>query len=238
VAEYQARGIVHFHAVIRLDAPGEDYQPPPPRYTADLLCDAIGQAAAAVTLAIDHEDQAVRLGFGAQTDTRAIRHGSDLPGTGQALNGQAVANYIAKYATKTLTAPGLPAQRLRHKVEVEALRCSRHFKQMITTAWQLGSAHATGEPRFRQWAHMLGYGGHFLTKSRRYSVTFGQLRQARADHRRALHHPDGERDPWGRPLDETVVLVLKTWAYAGTGHITATSGAELALASADMARGR
>ena len=32
VAEYQARGVVHFHAVIRLDAPGEDYQPPPARY--------------------------------------------------------------------------------------------------------------------------------------------------------------------------------------------------------------
>ena len=30
---------------------------------------------------------------------------------GQALDGQAVANYIAKYATKTL-APGLPSQRL------------------------------------------------------------------------------------------------------------------------------
>ena len=35
VAEYQARGVVHFHAVIRLDAPGEDYQPPPATYTAD-----------------------------------------------------------------------------------------------------------------------------------------------------------------------------------------------------------
>ena len=55
---------------------------------------------------------------------------------------------------------------------------------------------------------MLGYGGHFLTKSRRYSVTFGQLRKARTDHRRAARHPGGERDPWGRPLDETVVLVL------------------------------
>ena len=55
---------------------------------------------------------------------------------------------------------------------------------------------------------MLGYGGHFLTKSRRYSVTFGQLRRARTEHRKAQRHPDGERDPWGRPLDETVVLVL------------------------------
>ncbi len=33
VAEYQAQGVVHYHAVIRLDAPGEDYQPPPPRLT-------------------------------------------------------------------------------------------------------------------------------------------------------------------------------------------------------------
>ena len=75
---------------------------------------------------------------------------------------------------------------------------------------------------------MLGYGGHFLTKSRRYSVTFGQLRAARTDHRRAQRHPDGERDPWGRPLDETVVLVLPTiWTYAGTGYTTAPA-AELA----------
>ena len=58
VAEYQARGVVHFHAVIRLDASGEDYQPPPAPYTADLLCDAIDQAAAAVRLAIDHDGPA------------------------------------------------------------------------------------------------------------------------------------------------------------------------------------
>jgi hypothetical protein len=60
VAEYQARGVVHFHAVIRLDTPGDDYQPPPARYTADLLCDAIGQAAAAVTVITGSR---FRLGF-------------------------------------------------------------------------------------------------------------------------------------------------------------------------------
>jgi hypothetical protein len=83
---------------------------------------------------------------------------------------------------------------------------------------------------------MLGYGGHFLTKSRRYSVTFGQLRTARADHRRTLRYPDGERDPWGRPLDDTTVLILKTWTYAGTAYNPATPGAEMALAAADRAR--
>jgi hypothetical protein len=82
---------------------------------------------------------------------------------------------------------------------------------------------------------MLGYGGHVLTKSRRYSITFGQLREARTDHRRAHRHPDGERDPWGRPLDETTVLVVKTWTYAGTGSTGADDSA-LALASAARAR--
>jgi hypothetical protein len=30
VAEYQHRGIIHYHTVIRLDAPGDSHQPPPP----------------------------------------------------------------------------------------------------------------------------------------------------------------------------------------------------------------
>jgi hypothetical protein len=44
-----------------------------------------------------------------------------------------------------------------------------------------------------------------------------------------------ERDPWGRALDETVVLVLSTWTYAGTGHAS-TADTQLALASAAQAR--
>ena len=238
VAEYQARGVVHFHAVIRLDAPGDGYRPPPPGIDAAMLCDAIRQAATAIRLtAADGPGTAVTLTFGAPqgTDVRPIRR-DDLAGTGQPLNHQAVANYIAKYATKTLTAPGLPPHRLQHQVDIEHLRCSAHHRRMITTAWQLGGRRRTGQARFRAWAHMLGYGGHFLTKSRRYSVTFGQLRKARADHRRAERHPGGERDPWGRPLDETVVLVINAWTYAGTGYTGATADVQLALASAARAR--
>jgi hypothetical protein len=235
VAEYQARGVVHFHAVIRLDAPGEDYQPPLTSYTADLLCDAIDQAVAAVALTVEPGGQVVMLGFGAQTDRRPL-HRDTIVSSGAPLDAVAVANYIAKYATKTLTAPGVPDTRIRHASEITGLRCSAHFRAMITTAWDLGARQATGDVRLRQWAHMLGYGGHFLTKSRRYSVTFGQLRAARTSYRRAQRHPDGERDPWGRPLDETVVLVLTTWTYAGASHNTATPGAELAAASAALAR--
>jgi hypothetical protein len=236
VAEYQARGVVHFHAVIRLDAPGDDYQPPPGGITADLLADAIGQAAAAVAFTVDYGDQAVILTFGAQTDTRPVRRDT-IVATGQPLDIDAVANYIAKYATKSLTVPGVPDSRIRHQVDIDHLRCPAHYRRMITTAWQLGHGRGISDPRFRAWAHMLSYGGHFLTKSRRYSVTFGQLRTARAEHRRATTQPPAPvRDVWGRPLDETVVLVLTTTigGYAGRGH--ATPGAELAAASAARAR--
>jgi hypothetical protein len=239
VAEYQARGVVHFHAIIRLDAPGDDYLPPPARFTTDMLCDAIRQAAATVsiTTGTGPGQPARQLTFGAPqgTDVRPIRHRNGLPATGQPLSAQAVANYIAKYATKSLDVPGLPDRPVKAAADIDAVRCSRHHKQMMTTAWQLAAHQATGNPRLRKWAHMLGYGGHFLTKSRRYSVTFGQLRRARVEHRRAQRHPNGERDPWGRPLDETVVLVLSDWSYDGTGYTT-TGGAELALASAARAR--
>jgi hypothetical protein len=236
VAEYQHRGVIHYHAVIRLDAPGDDYHPPRPGYDADLLCEAIRRAAAAARLVLgpdpDHPDlPSLRLGFGAQTDPRPIRHHHT---TGQQLTVQAVANYIAKYATKTLTAPGLPDHRLRDAQDMDGLSCSRHYRQMIVTAWRLGRPKACGD-QLRKWAHMLGFGGHFLTKSRRYSITFGQLRKARTEHRRTQHHPDGETDPWGRPLDDTVVLVLGTWTITGTGYRT-NAEADLAMAAAARAR--
>jgi len=262
VAEYQARGVVHFHAVIRLDRTPdagfdvEPYDPPHPFFTTDLLCEAIKRAAAAVVVPTDIRANpawpALTLRFGAQIDTKPIRHGDDLPGTGRKLSVQAVGNYIAKYATKALDAPGLPDRPLRSAPDIEGLRCHRHYKQMIITAWELGggiyvparlrgtawelggSRLVPARSRLCKWAHMLGHGGHFLTKSRRYSTTFGRLRRDRTEHRKAQRHPNGERDPWGRPLDESVVLILENWTYAGTG--CTTPGDELALSSAAHAR--
>jgi hypothetical protein len=227
VAEYQARGVVHFHAIIRIDANTDDdsYAPPPYRWTADVLADAIQAAAssASVTADVGGTGQAVLLRFGAQTDTRPIRSG-----TSDALTRTAVANYIAKYATKTADAPGLPSYRLNSVLEIGALRCPPHYRRLIETAWALG---------YQQWAHCLGYGGHFLTKSRRFSVTFGQLRTARQQHRRTQRHPDGELDPWGRPIDETTVLFLGDWHYAGSGY-QASDAHALALMSSANARKR
>jgi hypothetical protein len=147
----------------------------------------------------------------------------------------------------------LPDRPLRSARDIDGLRCHRHYKQMITTAWDLGGgiyipARLRGTAYelcggrlvpsrswLCKWAHMLGHGGHFLTKSRRYSTTFGRLRRDRQDHRKTQRHPGGERDPWGRALDDTVVLILHTWTYADVGYAT-TPGAQLALASAARAR--
>jgi hypothetical protein len=227
VAEYQARGAVHFHAVIRLDANTDDgsYAPPLSLWTADILAAAITAAASSATVTADvgSTGKTLLIRFGEQTEPRVIRSG-----TSGALTRTAVANYIAKYATKTADAPGLPSYRIRSRLEVQALRCPPHYRRLIETAWALG---------YEQWAHCLGYGGHFLTKSRRFSVTFGQLRTARKEHRRAQRHPDGQLDPWGRQIDETTVLFLGDWHYAGSGY-QASDAHALALMSADAARKR
>ena len=242
VAEYQHRGIIHYHAVIRLDAAGDDYQPPSPRYTAQLLEQAIRATVAAVRYdiaAVTGDDSPLRrvLRFGTQTDVRAIRQTTSLPGTGKALSVQAVANYIAKYATKTINAAGLPDQPVHSAADIDALACSQHYKQLIATTWALGKDPAAAVLGLNRWTHTLGYRGHFLTKSRRYSVTFTSLRRARTEYRRAQRHPGGELDPWGRPLDDRIVLTVSTWEYAGTGH-TGTAERALALAAAARARER
>ena len=236
VAEYQVRGVVHYHAVIRLDAAVPDagtYLPPPhPWHDARLLVQAVGGAAAACFLTLDNDGTGHphTLTFGTQTDITVIRDGGVTIESNGALSAQAVANYIAKYATKTADAPGLPTSRLTRLDDIATLRCSNHHKAMMTMAWELGR-------KARRWAHTLGYGGHFLTKSRRYSVTFGQLRKARADFKRH-QRPGADLDPWGRPLDDTIVLVIKTYTWAGTGYTRTTDGAANAARAENLARSR
>jgi excisionase family DNA binding protein len=242
VAEHQHRGIIHYHAVIRLDAAGPGCQPPPARYTVQLLEDAIRATVAAVgydTAAVTGDDPLLRriLRFGTQTDVRPIRQTSGLPGTGRVLSARAVANYIAKYATKTASNLELPDRPVGSAAEIDALICSQHYRRLIATSWALGKNPAAAQLGLNRWTHTLGYRGHFLTKSRRYSVTFTALRRARIDYRRAQRHPGGELDPWGRRLDERVVLTVSTWEYAGTGHGN-TAERALALAAAARARER
>ena len=84
-----------------------------------------------------------------------------------------LAAYIAKYATKGTGAHEGADRPIRDIAHVEHLRLPDHHRRMITTAWQLGGRPDYAGLQLRRWAHMLGFRGHFLTKSRRYSTTFG-----------------------------------------------------------------
>ncbi|MEW2403429.1 replication initiator [Streptomyces sp. NPDC046862] len=213
VAEYQKRGAVHFHAVIRIDGPTGGDTSPPAWATAELLTDAIGTAAARVQVdgpVIDGRAHA--FGFGGQLDVRTIRS-ADFNG-GQELTERAVAAYIAKYATKGAeTATGALDRPLKFAAELAQLDISDHARRLIRTAWALGARKELEELRLRAWAHMLGFRGHFSTKSRRYSTTLGALRDARAEWRRAQAAAAAATDE--RATDTTYVLAH--WVFAGTG---------------------
>jgi hypothetical protein len=85
VAEYQKRGAVHFHAIIRLDAATDCGCPacvaPPAGFTAELLEAAVREAAEAVTVPcpVVDEDQGVTLvaRWGEQLDVRHITEAGD-----------------------------------------------------------------------------------------------------------------------------------------------------------------
>ncbi|TLQ45150.1 replication initiator [Streptomyces marianii] len=210
VAEYQKRGAVHFHAVIRIDGPEGGATAPPAWATPELLTDAIRAAATAVRVdgpVID--GRAHTFTFGRQLDVRTIRS-ADF-NDGQELTERAVAAYIAKYATKGAeTATGALDRPLKFLAELAQLDISDHGRRMIRTAWTLGARKELAELRLRAWAHMLGFRGHFSTKSRRYSTTLGALRDARADWRRAQAVPT-------LPGEGETTLVLAHWVFAGTG---------------------
>ncbi|MFJ4078633.1 replication initiator [Streptomyces iakyrus] len=210
VAEYQKRGAVHFHAVIRIDGPSGGDTPPPTWATAELLTDAIRTAAAKVRVdgpTIDGRTHAFT--FGRQLDVRTIRS-ADF-NNGQELTERAVAAYIAKYATKGAeTATGALDRPLKFAAELAQLDISDHARRLIRTAWFLGARKDLEHLRLRAWAHMLGFRGHFSTKSRRYSTTLGALRDARAQWRRTQAATSNGPEP------ETT-YVLAHWVFAGTG---------------------
>jgi hypothetical protein len=78
---------------------------------------------------------------------------------------------------------------------------------------------------------MLGFGGHFLTKSRRYSITFALLRNGRIEFRRTQTAGPEQTEPGEQPT----TLVVNFLQFVGAGWHT-TADALLANTSAAMAR--
>ncbi|GGX92998.1 replication initiator protein RepSA [Streptomyces anandii] len=211
VAEYQKRGAVHFHAVIRFDGPEGPDTPPPAWATLNLLTDAIRAAARVEVDVPPAGDQPARtLQWGEQIDVRPIRAFGD----GQEITEQAVASYVAKYATKAAETTGTVDRRIGNKEALELLGVPDHPARLIAACLDLHALYP--DRKLRDWAHMLGFRGHFSTKSRRYSTTLGALRQVRADYRAAQ-----QRQALGLPNpddEEATTLTLAHWAYAGHGH--------------------
>ncbi|MEU6868038.1 replication initiator protein RepSA [Streptomyces sp. NPDC046876] len=216
VAEYQKRGAVHFHAVIRFDGPAGPDSPPPAWATLDLLTDAICAAAARVRVVLPANPKHGFvnnwvLQWGDQIDVQPI----GAFGSGEDLTEQAVASYVAKYATKAAETTGTVDHPVGNKEALLLLGVPDHPRRLMEACMDLDGAYP--DRRLRAWAHMLGFRGHFSTKSRRYSTTLGALRQVRADYRAAQQRASlGLPDPDEHP--ESTLLVVAHWAYAGHGY--------------------
>jgi hypothetical protein len=211
VAEFQARGAVHVHAVIRLDGPDGPDTAPAGGATAQRLAEAVARTAARVSVTVagpDGRELIVR--WGSQIDVRPTTRNAN----GGDADGNAAAGYLAKYATKDAGAGGGLDRRIRVKGVIEAAELTEHARALMRCAWTLS-------PR---WAHTLGFRGHFLTKARRYSVTFAALRGVRAQYR-------AQADPWltqirAKAIGDEVVI-RRSFRYAGSG----LSPAERAVAA-------
>ena len=221
VAEYQRRGLVHFHAAIRLDGPEGAASAPPAWATKEALAVAIRAAGRSASVETVRPDGSVlELAFGPQLDIRDITGTTDTDagtrtdagegGSGR-VGAERVASYVAKYATKSTGAHDGPDRRVRSLDEIEALTVSAHHKAMMRTAWHLGGLGQYGELNLRKWAHMLGFRGHFLTKSRMWSTTLTELRAIRSRFR--LAEVLAELD-----VSEDEVIVVNDWEAVGFGH--------------------
>ena len=250
VAEYQLRGIIHFHALVRLDGPKDAgaFAPPPVQGSARLLAEAFRTAAGSVRFAAapagDHDPTRV-LGFGEQVDARPVsrtaREGLDT----HELSAEQVAGYIAKYASKsaedisptTRDSPHVKA--IKETVARLAYACatSRTLRD-----WPTDSKGRRPYETLGKWQHMLGFPGHFATKSRRYSTTRAAIKSERRRYQIARSNSDHAQrvldltgtDP-AADADEETTLVVGQWQYVGMGWLT-DGDAALATAAAVWTR--
>ena len=225
VAEFQARGLVHFHAIIRLDGAEDRATAPGVQVSSEELCDAIRQAAGRAHIHGDVGDgETIAIRFGEQLHTRVLGGAEE----GRELSPGQVAGYVAKYSCKAsheqITTRDSDPDRWRGRGVPEQLI------EMAAAALRL--AERPGLGGVARWVHMLGFRGHFVTKSRGYSTRLGDLRAARATYRA---HQDEAPDEAQDDSDSTVVLSV--WEYMGSGYrnpgdVLLAAGVEASLRAA------
>jgi hypothetical protein len=233
-AEMQRRGVIHFHAVIRLDGANpydkkdKTIYPLPAGFTAQDLKDAVAHASGTAFTTKPHPIHADGwcVAWGDQILTKVITTGVD----GDITDG-AVAAYVAKYATKSTEVTGHASGRLTPEtVEVYGNPNGTHARRLVAASWELGQPREWR--RLCRWAHVLGFGGHFFTKSRTYSVSFTFLRDQRIVFRRAESGGPGRNEA---VPEAPTTLAVNFLQFVGAGWHT-TADAMLANTSAALAR--
>jgi hypothetical protein len=213
VGEYQRRGLLHVHVVIRLDKAqptyrAEEIRRPAPSFTAELLADAVRVAVTDVSCPIVADVEG-EIRWGTEIDIAPIRPDQ----------AKARAGYLAKYATKSTEQAG----GVLHPVDPDdpsTLPAREHPRRFVIRGLELGRTVALRELRLSRYAHTFGARAHCLTKSRRYSTTFGTLR---ADRERHVHEQLLKRstDAAQRALAEHAHGRRSHFRFVGVGHITA-----------------
>ena len=139
-------------------------------------------------------------------------------------------------ASKATEALGVTLRPRIGEADLDSLDVPAHVAELVRACWELGGHAELDRLRLRAWAHMLGFGGHFASKSRRYSTTLRALRRARVAY--AIRRRRGDAlplDAWGRPEDDQAVIVVASWTYLGCGY-QSTGEAWLAASAAARAR--
>ena len=209
VVEFQRRGSVHMHAVIRADGPGGPGDAPPDWVDLEVLQVAVKAAAMKVSVSVPTTDGGTRvLKFGDQVDARPIV-GGDVDDRDQ-VSARGAARYVAKYVVKGDIEGLMLDTRLRSAGQIELTPLSEHGRQFMRTAWRLGELECYRHLRLQAWAHQLGFRGHVATKSRMYSTTYTALRLARAEARRA--------EIGSQAFESVGVTFQKKWAFHHQGH--------------------
>ncbi|MGH2943889.1 MAG: replication initiator [Solirubrobacteraceae bacterium] len=154
VAEYQARGLVHIHVLIRLDRRMPAYRtgevrPPESRFTTRLLEDALRATAEHLEVTIPDELGAGAISWGAQLDVEQL--GTDLQ------ERRRRAGYLAKYSTKSTEQAGGLVHRI-HPNDIEHANVSDHVRRYLLTSFELHDqvtdairANPTGEDAEQGW---------------------------------------------------------------------------------------
>jgi hypothetical protein len=208
VAEFQKRGLVHFHAILRADGSSEEVIDPSAELSASSMVMIVNRVLRTVSWR-SAEGRFVR--WGTQFAVRVLDAGDS--------DGSKVASYVAKYVVKTTDDSLGLAYRFRTREAIERSSIDPHRQRLALTAWDLDARPELAHLNLRAHAHALGFTGQIITKSRGFSTTFRELRDARAIHMELTNETDpieGSYDYAGRGYDDPRAAQLAEWIHSAT----------------------